>query len=388
MSQGPSQEPSFRNRRRNRHRGSGSGRSTSVHLFGIRHHGPGSARSLQQALDALAPDCVLIEGPPDADAHDPPDRRGQGHGRLLWPCSFIRRTSRNRRRSTPYAVFSPEWVAMRHALGGTACRSRFMDLPQALQLAPEPASDAPPEDRAARSGPMPQKPNPWRPNPRKPNPRKPNSQCPCPPKPRFPKRPTFKRPPLSRRRLGKRRRTPPQRSQRPSPSCASDPHGRTGAKPPAYADADQWWDELVESRASRGLTTCSHAVAEAMEARARGHAQTPDIDAVREERREACDADHHPPAAAKDGFHARIAVVCGAWHVPALARYDARGQAKLDAATLKGPAARSNGGRQPGRPGPTSAWPPAAATAPGCCPRNGMTWSGTADDAQRVRPAG
>ena len=38
-----------------------------VHVFGIRHHGPGSAHSLKQALKALQPDIVLIEGPPDAD---------------------------------------------------------------------------------------------------------------------------------------------------------------------------------------------------------------------------------------------------------------------------------------------------------------------------------
>ena len=37
-------------------------------VFGIRHHGPGSARSLERALVALAPDAVLIEGPPEADA--------------------------------------------------------------------------------------------------------------------------------------------------------------------------------------------------------------------------------------------------------------------------------------------------------------------------------
>jgi hypothetical protein len=39
-----------------------------LHVFGIRHHGPGSARSLVRALDALQPDCVLVEGPPEADA--------------------------------------------------------------------------------------------------------------------------------------------------------------------------------------------------------------------------------------------------------------------------------------------------------------------------------
>ena len=35
-------------------------------IFGIRHHGPGSARSLRAALEALRPDAILVEGPPDA----------------------------------------------------------------------------------------------------------------------------------------------------------------------------------------------------------------------------------------------------------------------------------------------------------------------------------
>ena len=38
-----------------------------IELYGIRHHGPGSARSLRAALAALEPDVVLIEGPPDPD---------------------------------------------------------------------------------------------------------------------------------------------------------------------------------------------------------------------------------------------------------------------------------------------------------------------------------
>ena len=37
------------------------------HIFGIRHHGPGSARSLVRALNDLMPDIILIEGPPDAN---------------------------------------------------------------------------------------------------------------------------------------------------------------------------------------------------------------------------------------------------------------------------------------------------------------------------------
>ncbi|MEM8725443.1 MAG: DUF5682 family protein, partial [Pseudomonadota bacterium] len=38
-----------------------------THLFGIRHHGPGSAASLLAALDALDPAMVLIEGSPEAE---------------------------------------------------------------------------------------------------------------------------------------------------------------------------------------------------------------------------------------------------------------------------------------------------------------------------------
>ena len=38
-----------------------------VRVFGIRHHGPGSARSLLAALGEYQPDAVLIEGPADAD---------------------------------------------------------------------------------------------------------------------------------------------------------------------------------------------------------------------------------------------------------------------------------------------------------------------------------
>ena len=39
----------------------------TVHVLGIRHHGPGSARSVKRALKELRPDVVLVEGPPDAD---------------------------------------------------------------------------------------------------------------------------------------------------------------------------------------------------------------------------------------------------------------------------------------------------------------------------------
>jgi hypothetical protein len=39
-----------------------------IHLFGIRHHGPGSARSVLSALTSLQPDIILLEGPVEAEA--------------------------------------------------------------------------------------------------------------------------------------------------------------------------------------------------------------------------------------------------------------------------------------------------------------------------------
>ncbi len=39
-----------------------------VRLFGVRHHGPGSARTVRAALEDFRPDVVLVEGPADADA--------------------------------------------------------------------------------------------------------------------------------------------------------------------------------------------------------------------------------------------------------------------------------------------------------------------------------
>ena len=36
-------------------------------LYGVRHHGPGSARAVVQELDRQRPDVLLVEGPPEAD---------------------------------------------------------------------------------------------------------------------------------------------------------------------------------------------------------------------------------------------------------------------------------------------------------------------------------
>ncbi|MCV3214370.1 DUF5682 family protein, partial [Plectonema radiosum NIES-515] len=102
------------------------------HIFGIRHHGPGSARSLRQALETLQPDTILIEGPPDAESvlHLVGSPAMQPPVALLiyvpdkpQDCVYY-----------PFAIFSPEWQALHYALTNNI-PVRFMDLPLAHRMA-------------------------------------------------------------------------------------------------------------------------------------------------------------------------------------------------------------------------------------------------------------
>lgn len=103
-----------------------------VEVLGIRHHGPGSARSVAGALDDLMPELVIIEGPPELDrliplAADPG---------LVPPVSALVYVTDEPRRAGfyPFATFSPEWVALRWALQ-KGVDVRFADLPAANDLA-------------------------------------------------------------------------------------------------------------------------------------------------------------------------------------------------------------------------------------------------------------
>src|SRR5918994_7910899 len=103
-------------------------------VFGIRHHGPGSARSLERALSALQPDTVLIEGPPEADALLELASRED----MAPPVALLTYVPDEPARAAfyPFARFSPEWRAMRHALERDV-PVRFMDLPAANKMASE-----------------------------------------------------------------------------------------------------------------------------------------------------------------------------------------------------------------------------------------------------------
>ena len=85
----------------------------TVSVFGIRHHGPGSARSLAAALAELRPDVVLIEGPPEADGIV----GLAAHPEMRPPVAILVHPPEMPGRAAfyPFAAFSPEWQAMRHA---------------------------------------------------------------------------------------------------------------------------------------------------------------------------------------------------------------------------------------------------------------------------------
>lgn len=114
-----------------------------VRVLGIRHHGPGSARALAAALEAYRPDCVLIEGPADADGLI--EWAGRG---LEPPVALLAwdNTDPSEASFWPMAVFSPEWQALSWAVAHGA-RVHFMDLPAAAVLAERKA-----ERERARAG--------------------------------------------------------------------------------------------------------------------------------------------------------------------------------------------------------------------------------------------
>lgn len=105
--------------------------SKNTLVLGIRHHGPGSARSLRDALERFDPEVVLVEGPPDAD----PVLRFVGAPDLRPPVALLVHDAKEPRRAAffPFARFSPEWVALAWA-GARGRPARFCDLPIRHQL--------------------------------------------------------------------------------------------------------------------------------------------------------------------------------------------------------------------------------------------------------------
>lgn len=272
-----------------------SGQAPSLHLFGIRHHGPGCARSLERALDQIRPDCVLVEGPPEADELLPfvLDDAMAPPVALLGYCPDEPRLAVYH----PFAVFSPEWTALRWAAAHGAA-ARFIDLPLTHELAFEKAAREAAEKAATEAAQAAEA-------------AADSTEDPASPAPE----------PAS---------TPPGDDAAEDPPERRDPLSWL-AQAAGYGDGESWWNHMVEERADGA--ELFEAIATAMTSLraelgdAHGSPETARRDALREAHMRQC-----VRAAQKEGF-ARIAVVCGAWHLPALA---AKVAGKADAALLKG----------------------------------------------------
>ncbi len=96
----------------------------SVTVLGIRHHGPGSARAVAAALAEINPDLILVEGPAEGDG------ALAYTGSLTPPVALTVYAIDEPRDAAfwPLAEFSPEWQALRHG-AAAGIPVRFIDLP-------------------------------------------------------------------------------------------------------------------------------------------------------------------------------------------------------------------------------------------------------------------
>ena len=257
--------------------GSPDGRP-SVAVLGIRHHGPGSARSVVAELDRLRPSAVLIEGPADADpllalAADPG---------MVPPVALLAYAPDEPRVSAfwPFAVFSPEWQALSWAAAHRV-PVRFCDLPAGMVLVGQ-HEDADGHD-AERKEPVPQQEG------------------------------------LTRDRMV---------AILAEGEGELDPIGQLAAAA-GYDDPERWWDDVIEARAESPDPEADvfAAIGEAMAELRAGRSGS----AV-ERRREAYM--RQTLRATLKETSGTVAVVCGAWHVPALTA--PLPPASRDAALLRG----------------------------------------------------
>jgi len=226
-----------------------------VALFGIRHHGPGSAARLVDALEALRPGTVLIEGPADASELLPL----LADPAMRTPVALLTYAEADPANASflPLAGYSPELQAARWAVRHGAVL-RFIDLPSSDRLS------------------------------------------------------------LNAGETGEQAEGPDENP------IARYPIGALAAAA-GYDDGESWWSDVIEENPAPGQIFA--AVADAMTT-LRAESGPP---SGREAAREAHMRIEIERAASESDRP--VAVVCGAWHVPALAE---RRSPTADRELLKG----------------------------------------------------
>lgn len=244
-----------------------------VHVFGIRHHGPGSAASLLAALHELDPAAVLVELPGDVEAALP---LAAAPG-MRPPVALLVHDKKDPQKAQfqPFAEYSPEWQAMRWAFA----RQRpvlAIDLAAGIELRQEGESQETPDEQTDDREP--------------------------------------------------RESTEPSALERDPLTALAVLAG--------HSDGESWWNAIVEQ--NRQGAPVFRAITEAMaELRRRREAQLDEPDTAPrrrlELRREAQMRERIRDALQQ--FEGDLAVVVGAWHAPALHESHTR---KDDRALLKG----------------------------------------------------
>jgi hypothetical protein len=281
---------------------------TDLRIFGIRHHGPGSAASLVAALDDFRPDMLLLECPADGEAA----LATLADAALVPPVALLLYNPKQQGQASflPFAAFSPEWQAVQWCQREGA-HVRCFDLPMSLRFGlaeaveTTPEETAPPADFAPADG----SPTATMPVDSVPTAANPATASPA------------EEPPI-----------PPEAEAAADPQAF--PEARVAEDPVAYlarlagyADSEQWWETHLEHAPGNADTFAL--VLELMTA-LREELQRPETPEtllreayMRETLR----------ATLAQGYQ-RVAVVCGAWHAPVLT--EPNFQKKEDKALLKG----------------------------------------------------
>jgi hypothetical protein len=241
----------------------------SPRIFGIRHHGPGSARSLIRALYDFVPELILVEGPPDANnlIHF------LGHPEMIAPIAMLVYVPDEPKLGAfyPFANFSPELQAIRFALENDI-PVRFMDLPlkHAMAIKKRELDEAKAKAEAQAK-----------------------AQEESPEETLIPEDTANE-----------------EEAASPEAKIRSDPLGEL-AKGAGYQDGERWWEHMVENR--QNDSEIFTGLLEAMTAlREEGIVSNHPTEDLRE-----ASMRQIVRQAQKEGYQ-RIAIVCGAWHSAAL----------------------------------------------------------------------
>ncbi|MES2692727.1 MAG: DUF5682 family protein [Verrucomicrobiota bacterium] len=235
-----------------------------LRILGIRHHGPGCARSVLETLEANPPAAVLIEGPPEADELIV-SAALEG---MTPPVALLIHRADDAKQAVfyPFAEFSPEWQALRWALA-RGVPVKFMDFPWMHRFA---LRDVPP----------------------------------IPPVNVEPGAPTAAE--------DTEPAAEPKPAEAPADAAIRRDPLRVLAEADGYRDSERWWNDRVEERGDpAGMFT---AILEAMTA-VRTELALPEP--LEERQREAWM--RRVIRETQRDVLGEIAVVCGAWHAPALA---------------------------------------------------------------------